>query len=128
MPEVIARPDGRAQPNGYNHVAIARGDTVFISGQVPVGANGDVVSADPSAQVEQVFTNLGAALAAVGLDFGHVVKLTYYVVGLADLAIVREVRDRFIDAERPPASSLIQVAGLVNPAFRVEIDAVASRD
>lgn len=128
MPDFIARPDGLAEPNGYSHVAITRGATVFISGQVPVGPDGEVVSADASAQVEQVFTNLGAALAAVGLDFSNVVKLTYYVVDLADLAIVREVRNRFIDLARPPASSLIQVAGLVSPAFRVEIDAVAARD
>jgi len=127
MPDVITRPDGMPPTNGYSHVAIAHGEVVFISGQVPVDADGEVVSADPSAQVEQVFTNLRTALAAAGLDFSHVVKLTYYLVDLADLAVVREVRDRFIDVERPPASSLIQVAGLVSPAFRVEIDAVASR-
>lgn len=127
MPDFINRPDGMPPTNGYSHVAIAHGEVVFISGQVPVSADGEVVSADPSAQVEQVFINLGTALAAAGLDFSHVVKLTYYLVDLADLAVVREVRDRFIDTERPPASSLIQVAGLVSPAFRVEIDAVASR-
>jgi enamine deaminase RidA (YjgF/YER057c/UK114 family) len=126
MPDFIARPDGLPPTNGYSHVTIAHGDTVFISGQVPVGADGEVVSADPSAQVEQVFINLGTALAAVGLDFSQVVKLTYYLVDLADLAVVREVRDRFLDPARLPASSLIQVAGLVSPAFRVEIDAVAS--
>lgn len=127
MPDFITRPDGMPPTNGYSHVTIASGEVVFISGQVPVDADGEVVSADPSAQVEQVFANLGTALAAAGLDFSQVVKLTYYLVDLADLAVVREVRDRFIDAERPPASSLIQVAGLVSPAFRIEIDAVASR-
>ena len=126
MADFIVRPDGMPAPNGYSHVTIAHGDTMFISGQVPVGADGEVVSADPSAQVEQVFINLGTALAAVGLDFSQVVKLTYYLVDLADLAVVREVRDRFLDPARLPASSLIQVAGLVSPAFRVEIDAVAS--
>lgn len=127
MPDFIARPDGMPPTNGYSHVAIARGEVVFISGQVPVDADGEVVSSDPSAQVEQVFTNLQTALAAAGLDFSQVVKLTYYLVDLADLAAVREVRDRFIDPANPPASSLVQVAGLVSPAFRVEIDAVASR-
>lgn len=38
---------------------------------------------------------------------------------------MRRVRDEFIDLENPPASTLVQVSGLVNPEFRVEIDALA---
>lgn len=49
----------------------------------------------------------------------------YFLTDLADLPVVRGVRDRYLDPDRLPASSLVQVAGLVHPDFRVEIDAVA---
>lgn len=52
-------------------------------------------------------------------------KLTVYLTDLDDLAVFRNVRDRYIDPSAPPASSLVQVKGLVNEAFRVEIDALA---
>lgn len=128
MPEFIAQPKGLSAANGYSHVAIA-GSLVFISGQVPVRADGTVVGTDDvEAQVDQVFRNLGSALAAAGVGWSQVVKLTYFVIDIADLAVVRAVRDRYIDAGAPPASSLVQVSALVNPAFRVEVDAVASRE
>ncbi|GGM46861.1 RidA family protein [Dactylosporangium sucinum] len=48
-----------------------------------------------------------------------------YLTDLADLPVFRAVRDEFVDPSRPPASSLVQVSGLVHPAFRVEVDALA---
>jgi len=125
MPEFIARPEGLSAANGYSHVAIA-GPLVFVSGQVPALEDGTVVGADDvEAQVEQVFRNIECALAAANVGWSQVVKLTYYILDIADLAIVRAVRDRHIDLTTPPASTLVQVSALVNPAFRVEIDAVA---
>jgi len=56
----------------------------------------------------------------------QVVKLTVYLTDLADLQAFRQVRDEYISADRPPASSLVQVSGLVNPEFRVEIEALAA--
>ncbi|HEY3545916.1 MAG TPA: RidA family protein [Propionicimonas sp.] len=126
MPEFITQPEGLPPANGYSHVAIATGTFVFISGQVPIRTDGTVVPADDVAgQVDAVFANLGRALDAAGASWSQVVKLTYFVVDIADLAIVRAVRDRHVDQAAPPASTLVQVSALVNPAFRVEIDAVA---
>jgi reactive intermediate/imine deaminase len=128
LPEFIPRPDGLPAANGYSHVAIA-GPLVFVSGQVPVLADGTVVgSGDFEAQVEQVFRNIGTALSAAGVGWSQVVKLTYYILDIGDLAVVRAVRDRYVNAEAPPASTLVQVSALVSPAFRVEIDAMAVRE
>jgi enamine deaminase RidA (YjgF/YER057c/UK114 family) len=69
--------------------------------------------------------NLTAALAAAGASMAQVVKLTVFLTDLADLAVFRQVRDAYIDTARPPASSLVQVSGLVHPDFRVEIEALA---
>jgi enamine deaminase RidA (YjgF/YER057c/UK114 family) len=100
---------------------------VAISGQVPLDETGTLVGeGDPEAQVRQVFENLRRALAAVGADLGDVVKFTFYLTDLADLDIVRRVRNEYVSAERPPASSAVQVSALVRPAFRIEIDALAA--
>jgi enamine deaminase RidA (YjgF/YER057c/UK114 family) len=53
------------------------------------------------------------------------VKLTYFVVDVSALGTIRTVRDEFVDTERPPASSLVQVAGLFRPDLLIEIEAVA---
>lgn len=127
----LVRPEGMPPVNGYSHAVVATsGPLVAISGQVPVDADGRLVGGDgdTTAQLRQVFRNLGTALAAAGAQWRHVIKLTYYVVDLDDLAAVRAVRDEFVDVAKPPASSLVQVSGLVHPAFRVEIDALAVID
>jgi len=56
----------------------------------------------------------------------QVVKLTVYLTDLGDLGAFRRVRDEYISLDRPPASSLVQVSGLVNPEFWVEIEALAA--
>jgi len=120
------RPDGLPPVNGYSHAVAFTGRMVVVSGQVPVDGQGRLVGQDdPAAQVRQVFENLSAALAAAGARMDQVVKLTVYLMDLADLGVFRQVRDSYISADRPPASSLVQVSGLVNPEFRVEIEALA---
>ena len=81
---------------------------------------------DPAAQVRQVFENLTAALAAAGATMQNVVKLTIYLTDIADLDVFRQVREEYISAERPPASSLVQVSRLVHPEWRIEIEALAA--
>jgi enamine deaminase RidA (YjgF/YER057c/UK114 family) len=122
------RPEGLPPVNGYSHVTVASGLVVHISGQVPVRPDGTVVDGGAEAQTEQVFRNLQTALESVGGSWERVVKLGYYLRDLADLDAVRTVRDRFLDPAHLPASSLVQVAGLVHPDFRIEIDAVAVID
>ena len=100
---------------------------LVISGQVPLDAEGRLVGYDDCAeQTRQVFRNLEAVLTAAGATMGDVVKLTVFLTTMADLAAFRSVRDEFVDPQRPPASSLVQVSGLVHPAFRVEIEAIAA--
>jgi reactive intermediate/imine deaminase len=125
--EHFIRPDGLPPVSGYSHAVAFSGRMVAISGQVPADAEGRLVGpGDPAAQVRQVFENLTAALAAAGATMEDVVKLTVYLTDLADLPVFRQVRDEYISLDRPPASSLIQVGGLVHPDFRVEIDALAA--
>jgi len=109
------------------HTVAFSGRILVISGQVPLDEQGRLVGEDDArAQVRQVFENLTVALAAAGAGMQHIVKLTVYLTDLADLAVFRSVRDEYISLDNPPASSLVQVSGLVNPAFRVEIEALAA--
>ncbi|PWI41659.1 RidA family protein [Streptomyces sp. ICBB 8177] len=122
----VTRPDGMPPVNGYSHVVAAAGTLVAVSGQVPMDADGHVVGEDDAAaQVRQVFANLRTALAAAEASLADVIKLTVFLTDLADLPAFRAVRDEFLDPERLPACSLVRVAALVHPAFRVEIDALA---
>lgn len=122
----FVQPAGTPPVNGYSHAVSFTGELVAVSGQVPVDQEGRVVGeGDAEAQVRQVYANLAAALKAAGSGLDHVAKLTVYLTDLDDLPAFRRVRDAHQDAVRPPACSLVQVSALVNPAFRVEIDALA---
>ncbi len=84
---------------GYTHVVAATGGTtIYISGQVPLDADGKLVGeGDLRAQTTQVFRNLKAALEAIGADFNSAVKLGFYFTDISQIAVVREVRDRFVN-------------------------------
>jgi enamine deaminase RidA (YjgF/YER057c/UK114 family) len=114
-------------PFGYSHaVSAPAGRTVWISGQIALEPDGTPAPLEWEAQTRLVFANLARALEAAGATFADVVKLTYFLVDLAGLPVVRQVRDEHFDAERRPASTLIQVAGLARPDLLLEIEAVAA--
>jgi len=119
-------PPGVAPANGYTHVVVGSGRLISISGQVAFDESGQLVGRDdPEAQARQVFENLRRCLAAAGATFTDVVKLTYFVTDIASLNAVRRVRDTFVDTSRPPASSAVQVAGLILPDLLLEVEALA---
>jgi enamine deaminase RidA (YjgF/YER057c/UK114 family) len=114
--------------NGYTQVAEVTGSKiVYISGQVAIDRAGHVVGAgDLRAQTQQIFENLQAGLAAVGATFDHVVKLQLYLLDITQIQIVRDVRDRFVNTQLPPASTAVEVRRLVRDEFLIEIDAIAA--
>jgi reactive intermediate/imine deaminase len=113
---------------GYTQVVIApAGRTVHISGQVALDTSGAIVGlGDFSAQARQVFENLKAALEAGGASFADVVKITIFVLDMANLPALREIRDEYVNTERPPASTAVQVSRLAREEFLLEIEAVAA--
>ena len=123
----VFNPAALPQPSGYSHVVEAQaGRTLYISGQIALDAAGRLVGAgDMAAQAEQVFANIAAALGAAGASFAHVVKLTYFLTDIAQIAAVRAVRDRYITTQPPPASSAVEVRRLVRDDLLIEIEAIA---
>jgi 2-iminobutanoate/2-iminopropanoate deaminase len=120
-------PKSMHQPRGYSHTAkVGPGVLLFIAGQVALDGNSNLVgSGDFRAQSQQVFKNLQAAVEAAGGNFRDIVKLNVYTGDVSKLADYREVRDRYIDVDKPPTSTLVQVAALFRPDFVIEIEAVA---
>ena len=122
-------PPGLANLGTFSQVAVVSGErTIHISGQIAWDEDARLLGVgDLRAQTTRVFENLAKALAAAGATFDHVVKFTVYVVDLEpdDRAAISEVRNRFIDPTRPPASTMIGVSALVVPEARIEIEAVA---
>ena len=118
-------PPGMSQPATYSHVVRA-GKTIYMAGQVGADATGTLAGPGMREQVERVLANLGAALSSQGLDVSHVAKINIYVTSVDEFRApeVAALRAKFFGANRP-ASTLVQVVRLADPAFKVEIEAIA---
>ena len=121
-------PEALAKAPGYTPVVEVRGGrTVYISGQVAINAQGQIIGVgDFEAQARQTFRNLKHALAAADMEFSHVVKLGLYLTDMSNLATLRRVRDEFINTLQPPASTLLEVSAFFHPDVLFEADAIAA--
>lgn len=118
-------PDGLSKSPNYTQVVKA-GKLLFIAGQTGVAADGKVAGPGMKEQVEQVLNNLATALKSQGTDMAHVAKTNTYVTSI-DEFLAPEIqalrRQRF--GGHVPTSTLVQVVRLADPAFKVEIEAIA---
>ena len=113
----------------YSHVARA-GELAFIAGQVAIDAKGNPVGVgDLSAQVNQVFANLGLILKDLGADFEQVVQFTTYLTSADSIPIWMSARSALFPKLFPggkyPPNTLLVIDRLVKPEFMVEIEAIA---
>src|ERR1700750_1521876 len=96
-----ASPAGLPAPAGYSHVVgLPPGRLVWTSGQVALDADG-IAPDGWEAQTRLAFANVGRALAGAGASFADVVKLSFFLTGVDELATVRAVRDEFVDGGNP---------------------------
>ena len=100
------------------------GEFLFISGTVGNDATGNLVGVgDCEAQTRQAFANIKSIAAAVGASMDDVVKITCFLIDVADYAAYGKVRSETFGSG-PPASSTVMVAALVRPEFLVEVEAI----
>jgi enamine deaminase RidA (YjgF/YER057c/UK114 family) len=132
MPAQALNPSGLAVPTGYSHIAIVpAGRQVHLSGQVALNQEREVVGRDDlAAQAEQVYANVESALAGAGAKLTDVFKMVTYVVDLTPekAASVRAVRNRRFGAGPYPASTMVGVTALVDPALLIEVEVIATLD
>lgn len=119
--KAIVTPDAPSALGTYSQ-AIRTGDTVYLSGQIPLVPETMELVSGTREQIHQVFRNLRAVARAAGGDFGDVVKLDIYLTDLGDFALVNEVMAEYFD-EPYPARAAVGVASLPRDA-RVEIEGV----
>jgi 2-iminobutanoate/2-iminopropanoate deaminase len=116
--------EGAPRAIGPYSQAIAEGDFLFLSGQIPLDpATGELVAGGLAAGVERVFDNIEAILKSEGLGFDDVVRTTVYLVRMSDFAEMNGVYARRFGNHRP-ARSTVAVAELPKGAA-IEIDAIA---
>lgn len=118
-------------PYGYVHVITGlSGDFVVVAGQgwVLTTAEGTFLDTDFATQVQGAFASVRLALQVVNLDFADVIQATSYVVG-PDASRGRIIRETALQtwAEKPPAHTVVGVAGLAAPEALFEIEAIAAR-
>jgi enamine deaminase RidA (YjgF/YER057c/UK114 family) len=121
-------PEGLFKSPAFSQAVTAKGNgtTVYIGGQNAVNAHGEPVGgADLALQTKQVMQNLQTTLAACGASMADVVKLNICLVQGQDAAAAFQQAQPFLGDSEPPAVTAVFVAGLGNPAFLLEIDAVA---
>ena len=120
------RVSGLPEPvSHYTDMVVANG-FAFISGMVALDADGNVVGRDDVlVQARTALEYVGRCLDAVGATPADVCKVTVFVLDMAERSRINIARQEFFGASRP-ASTLVQVAALVRPELRVEIEAVAA--
>jgi 2-iminobutanoate/2-iminopropanoate deaminase len=118
-------PPGVSSPTTYSHVVRA-GKTVYIAGQVGADAQGKIAGPGMQEQTQQVLTNLGVVLKSQGLDASHIAKINIYATSIDEFRApeVAALRAKFFGEHRP-ASTLVQVVRLADPAYKIEIEAIA---
>ena len=117
----ISSPDAPAAIGPYSQ-AVRAGDTVYLSGQIPLDPKTMQVVEGFENQVKRVFENLRAVCRAAGGDFDRVVRVTIYLTDLGKFSIVNDLMAQYF-SEPFPARVTIGVASLPRGAA-VEIDAV----
>jgi len=119
---IIATPQAPAAIGPYSQ-AIKVGDTVWLSGQIPLDPSTmELVPGDTAAQAGQVFANLAALAEAAGGSLRQAVKINISLIDMGDFAAVNEVMAEWME-EPYPARACVQVAALPRGAS-VEIEAV----
>ncbi|HEV7416896.1 MAG TPA: RidA family protein [Tianweitania sediminis] len=112
------------RPGGHYAQAVERDGIVYVSGQLPVRADGTHQPDAPfTEQVRTALSNLRAILEAAGVEDGGIVRTTAYIVGVANWPAFNEAYAEFFGEERP-ARTVVPVSEL-HYGYLIEIDAIA---
>ena len=120
--QIISTPNAPGAIGTYSQ-AVRVGDTVYISGQIPLDpATMQMVAGDIDAEIRRVFDNLKAIAAAAGASLAQAAKVTVFLTDLANFAKVNEIMAQYFP-QPYPARAAIGVAQLPRGA-RVEIECI----
>jgi 2-iminobutanoate/2-iminopropanoate deaminase len=124
MSKTIIFSDKAPAPIGPYSQAVKAGNTLYVSGQIPVDTKtGRKVANDIAAETSQVMKNIWSILNAAGMDFSNVVKCSVFVTDMRDFSLVNATYEKYFDSD-PPARETIEVAALPK-GVNVEISCIA---
>jgi reactive intermediate/imine deaminase len=123
MSKQIIRTDDAPKAIGIYSQAVRAGDTVYVSGQIPLDPKtGELVSGDIDAEIRRAFDNLAAIARAAGGSLADAVKVTVFLTDLAHFAKVNEIMAQYVP-EPWPARAAVGVSQLPKGA-RVEVECI----
>jgi enamine deaminase RidA (YjgF/YER057c/UK114 family) len=129
MTRETIRPSGVVNSPNYAHAIKKSGTPVFISGQIALDADGNLVGeGDAAAQADRAFHNLKLVVEACGGSLADVVKLSIFTTDLAFRPAIGAARGRYFPAGEMPGSTFVVVSSLAESRFLVEVEAVAVID
>ncbi len=104
--------------------AVRSGNCIIVAGTAPVESDGSSTPGDAAAQTRRCFTIILAAIEELGGSASHVVRTRMYITDLADADAIGAVHGEIFRDIRP-ASTMVVVAALLRPEWRIEIEAEA---
>ena len=126
MMKQVIQTNNAPQAIGPYSQAIMAGDTLYVSGQIPVvSATGAIVSDKVEDQARQVMENVKAVVEAAGLTLGHVVKTSVFIKNMDDFGTINAVYSQYFK-ENCPARACVEVARLPKDVL-LEMEAIAVR-
>ena len=122
--EIITTLNAPAPIGPYNQ-AIKVGNTLYVSGQIPINAKTmEIFNGTIKEETELVMLNLNAILEAAGMSFGHVVKTTIFLSDMENFGKVNNVYETYFDNDTAPARETVAVKTLPKDV-RIEISMIA---
>jgi len=127
MTKKIILTDQAPAPIGPYSQAVLSGNTLYVSGQIPIDPEtGDLVAGDIQVEAHQVMQNIGAILESAQMGFSNVVKCTIFVKDLNDFGAINETYGSFFSQEDPPARETVEVSQLPKNV-NLEISCIAEK-
>ncbi|MDB5287013.1 MAG: RidA family protein [Mucilaginibacter sp.] len=122
--KTIINTNNAPAPIGPYNQAVATGNLIFVSGQIPMdAATGEIISSDIKAETKKVMENIEAILTEAGSDFDQIIKTSIFLTDMQSFAHVNEVYGSYFTANFP-ARETVQVSALPK-GVNVEISVIA---
>ncbi|MBN1333210.1 MAG: reactive intermediate/imine deaminase [Synergistales bacterium] len=125
MKKAVVCPNGPKAAGPYS-VGMQAGNFLYVSGQIPMTPEGELVIGDVQEQTRQVMENIKAIVEAAGYTMADIVKANVYATSIADFPKINEIYARYFDKE-PPARAFVEVSALAL-GVPVEIEAIAYKE
>ncbi|MEO1050343.1 MAG: RidA family protein [Bacteroidota bacterium] len=124
MSKTTINSENAPAPIGPYSQAVMAGDTLYVSGQIPLdAASGKLISGDIAEETHQVMKNIGFVLEEAGLSYNNIVKCSIFIKDMDDFVKINDAYGTYFEVE-PPARETVEVSRLPKDV-RVEISCIA---